>query len=203
MKLRVSLSLLAASAGLAFAGPHAAPPDGPVAGAPFLVVSDHADATHCGGHDVRVRALEGRGNGGELELVAAMTIDSPRGLDFDPAHKAAVQASQKRFSDWFTDATKKMGAARDVYMARFTDAKATPTDKTAAIARIVQLDRRFADVISYMEIPRSVRSGQFAADATQAFCDALDEKAKPLDDKADADAATCRQAAIDGKVGAG
>jgi hypothetical protein len=207
MELRVSLALVAASAGLAFAGPqaapHPAPPAGALPGAASLVVADTADATHCGGRDVTVRALPRATAGVEPELIVAMTLDAPRGLDFDPQHEDAQKASEKRFSDWFTDATKKMSVARRLYDNRLTDVRAHAADRVVAIARIAQLDRRFADLIARMEIPASVRTGAYAADATAAFCDAVTEKAQPLYDKADDDAKACRKAAADAKLGPG
>jgi hypothetical protein len=169
----------------------------------MLVVSDKADATHCGGRDVTVRGSSRRGDGVEPELVAAMTLDAPRGLDFDVAHTQAREASIKKFDAWFNDAANRMSAARTLYTDRLTDTRAHAADRVVAQARIVQLDRRFADLVARMEIPVSIRTGQYAADATAAFCDALAEKAQPLYDKADEDAKACRKASAAAKVGTG
>jgi hypothetical protein len=199
MKLAVSLALVAASAGRAFADPHVALTQGPLPGAPGLLVVDRANPTHCGGRDVTVRR-RGHGDGGEPELVIAMTIDAPRGLDFGPAHE---KASQKKLLAWITDATKKVAAARAMYLARFEDAHASAADRVAASARIVQLERRFADVIGHIEIPLSMRTGDYAADTSAVFCDAAAEKADAVYDAADTAATACRKAAADGNVGPG
>ena len=51
-----------------------------------------------------------------------------------------------------------------------------------AAARLGQITQEFSDQLFTAEIPANVRTGEFAEDASAAFCDALTEKAQPLED---------------------
>src|SRR5690348_27295 len=124
---------------LSGASAHAAPTIEPVPGAPSLITRTDADATHCGGFDVTVRASRDA-KSLEPELVAALTIDAPRGLDFDPDHAKAQQASVKRFGKWFADAMATLDKAHKRYEARAADTSLVPAARVEAIARLVQLD---------------------------------------------------------------
>jgi hypothetical protein len=178
--------------------------DGPVPGAPSLVVTSAPDPTRCGGVAVTVRATRARGRPPvDPELVAALTLDGPRGLDFDAAHPDAQRASTAKLGAWLTAATRSMQAAIELYQRRAADKDAPPDARVEAMAHIAQVERRFAEVIARMEIPRSVRTGPYAADATRAFCEALADKAEPLVDQADEAAAACRKAAADARLPAG
>ena len=183
--------------------PRAAPAPGPVPGMPSLTVTVKKDATRCGGHAILVTAKRGKPAPADADFIAAMTIDSPRGLDFDRDHEAASARSTKRFNDFIEDSTRKMGTARDRYTKAFADAGTNAAAQVVAAARITQLDRRFADVLTSIEIPVNVRASGFAEEAGNEFCNAMAERAQPLDARADQDAQKCRELAASGQVGAG
>ncbi len=200
-----------ASAGVAAAGPDASTTPatdptasvlarvpvtaGPVPGEPGLTVRSATDATHCGGLDVTVRLTRGKVPAADRDFAAAMLIDAPRGLDMDPAHKPRRDAAMKKFNAFIEDATKKMAAANARYEHIAGDTSAQPEDRVIAAARIAQINRRYAEILARMEIPRALRSGPYAADTTAAFCDALAVQAAPLLDKADEAATVCRDRA--------
>lgn len=168
---------------------------GALPGAPALVVSRAADRTHCDGVAITVRHRRGAVDP-EPELAAVMTLEPPRGLDFDPrpSHATARAASERRFTKFVTDAIATLQAAHVRYEADARRA-ATLELRIAATARLVQVDRRFAELLATMQIPESVRTGEFAVDASAAFCDALADKATPLADRADQEATSCRDLA--------
>jgi len=152
---------------------------GPLPGAPELVVRATKNAAYCGGFAVSVVAMK-KASALEPEFVAAMTIDSPHGLDFTTDRERSL----KRFDAFIRDATAKMKAAQTWYERR---------KSIASYARIVQTTRRFAEAMTRVEIPNDVRTGELAADKTAAFCEQLATVATPLVDKADQAAAACRQ----------
>jgi tetratricopeptide (TPR) repeat protein len=110
-----------------------------------------------------------------------LDIRFPAGLDFDPApeKKAILAKSRKRFNDWFTQKEKTAGGVRAKYGAVL--AVKDNADSIAAAARIGQLAQNFSDALFTAEIPKDVRTGQFADDKVAAYCDALTEKAEPLE----------------------
>jgi hypothetical protein len=171
--------------------------DGPVPGAPNLIVEHRPDATRCGGERVTVRVDKRRrpskADHVEPELMASLTLEAPTGLDFtsDDAHTAVRKKSMERFKAFLDDATRKATAARTVYDHLIVDHGSAPQDTVIAAARIAQIYRRFAEATLRMEIPRDARTGPHAADATAAFCDALADQVEPLLGKADEAAAAC------------
>ncbi len=104
----------------------------------------------------------------------------PTGLNFDPNNKAIAAKSTKRFGDWFTAKQKLAQTAADKY-AKVLDIK-DQANSVEAAARLGQITQEFSDQLFTAEIPANVRTGEFAEDASAAFCDALTEKAQPLED---------------------
>jgi len=154
---------------------------GPVPGAPGLVVRAAKDATHCGGFAVTVVAAKKAGI--DPELLAVLTIDPPRGLDFTADRAGSV----KQFESFIKAATVKTEDARTFY--------GKSSDRVVAAARTTQIFRRFAEVLARMYIPRDVRTGDFAKDKIEAYCEQLAIVVEPILDKADAAAEACRSAA--------
>jgi hypothetical protein len=153
---------------------------GPVPGAESLVVHAVADAHYCGGKKVTVVA---ESSTAKLDpaLVAALTIEFPHGLDFanDP------KGSRQRFDDFARDATAKTQAVTS----------RREHDKSAeALARSVQVVRRFAEVVARAEIPDNVAAGSDAPEKIHDYCLAVSEVADALLDKADIMAEACRAA---------
>ncbi len=102
----------------------------------------------------------------------------PRGLDFDPNNKAIATRSNKRLTEWITTKTKTGEAARVKYEGVISNRDASSA--IAAAARLGQIQQNFSDALFTAEIPEDVRTGQFADEKVEAFCDKLTELAEPL-----------------------
>jgi hypothetical protein len=105
----------------------------------------------------------------------------PQGLNFDPDPKAKAirEKSLKRFNDWVADKTKVGGKATAQYEG-ILGVKDAATS-IAAAARIGQIQQNFSDALFTAEIPKDVRSGEFADEKVEAFCDRMTEVAEPLE----------------------
>jgi tetratricopeptide (TPR) repeat protein len=117
----------------------------------------------------------------DKEFEAYLQLKFPSGLNFDPApeHKAIAAKSRKRFDEWMTQKQKIGGIARNKYDAVL--AIKDPANSITAAARIGQIAQNFSDALFTAEIPNNVRTGEFADEKVEAFCDALTEKAEPLE----------------------
>src|SRR5262249_59871370 len=71
------------------------------------------------------------------------------------------------------------GAAKAKYNAVF--AIKDNADSISAAARLGQISQDFSDALFTAEIPTNVRTGTYAQDATDAYCDKLQEIADPLE----------------------
>ncbi|NJM90758.1 MAG: tetratricopeptide repeat protein [Myxococcales bacterium] len=114
----------------------------------------------------------------EKDYEEYLALRFPRGLDFDPKNPGIVKRSRKRFDEWYEAKSKTGGSARSKYEATIGTKDAASA--IAAAARIGQIQQNFSDALFTAEIPESVRTGQFADEKVEAFCDALTEKAEPL-----------------------
>jgi tetratricopeptide (TPR) repeat protein len=104
-----------------------------------------------------------------------LAVSFPNNLDFDGA---AAKKSLARFTGWLSDRTKEGTDAKKAY-----DAVLAVQDNAtsiAASARVAQVAQHLSDALFTAEIPKSVRSGQFAADKSEEYCSRLTELAEPL-----------------------
>jgi hypothetical protein len=164
--------------------------DGPVPGLDAFATKLKQDSKHCGGSSLVTTRVPGKAIAKDDQLLAALfEISSPKGLDFSDAKKAA---SERRFQIWLADMQRAGGAARDHYIKTLATADARA--KIIALARIAQIQYRVASSMVRMEIPADVRSGEFAAEKIDAFCDKLAEVAEPLLTKAEEAATACAAA---------
>ena len=110
-----------------------------------------------------------------------LDLKFPQGLNFDPRPemKSIAAKSNKRFTDWVTQKQKVGGTAKNKYNAVF--AIKDNADSITAAARIGQISQDFSDALFTAEIPTNVRTGPYAQDATDAYCDRLQEVADPLE----------------------
>jgi TolA-binding protein len=117
----------------------------------------------------------------DKDFEAYLDVKFPVGLNFDrsPENKAIAARSLKRFNDWFGQKDKLGGSARAKYGVVL--AIRDPANSITAAARIGQIAQNFSDALFTAEIPKDVRTGQFADEKVEAFCDALTEKAEPLE----------------------
>lgn len=121
-------------------------------------------------------------------LVAAMQLRPIRGLSLDQRRAAA---SIRRFETWFARSLAVVEAAITAAHAEAASAS-RPVDRVVALASIVQVNQRLAEVLRSAEIPADVRS---YAEATAVYCDALEEKAATIDAQANAARRVCADAA--------
>jgi hypothetical protein len=107
-----------------------------------------------------------------------LEIGFPAGLDFDPKKRELRKQSVKRFTGWLE--TKQVAAdkLRRRYLAIAT--RPTPWSRVAA-ARVGQLALDFRDQLMGSAIPRLARTGPYAAELREVYCDVLSDQAGPLE----------------------
>lgn len=115
----------------------------------------------------------------DKDFEAYLELKFPPGLDFDPQHKAIAAKSGKRFDEWVGKKKKIGGTATGKYEAVL--ALKDPANSITAAARIGQISQDFSDALFTAEIPKNVRTGEFADDKVEAFCDRMTEVAEPLE----------------------
>jgi hypothetical protein len=162
---------------------------GEVAGLPGWKLQRKADTKHCGGIKLVTIAGKKKLSADEQPLAKFYALSFPTNLNFspDPKDTKAREASMKKFATAIETMKTVGAAATKHYEASVKDPALAP----AAIARIVQIQMRFASVIARAEIPKDVRTGEFAAEKIAAFCDKMLEVAEPLVMQAEATVATC------------
>ena len=120
-------------------------------------------------------------------------IKSPRGLNFSYENRKRRQKSEKRFLDYFQRAVNDFTAVAAAYQ----DVLAVPQSpqsnrwRALAAARSARASWLLASQLYSIEIPKDVRTGDFVFEAEAAFCDALAEKAEPLESQAQTAADLC------------
>jgi len=116
----------------------------------------------------------------DVEFEKYLDVKFPTNLNFDPApeHKAIREKSLKRFTDWITQKAKSAENTKAKYEKVF-EVKDN-ANSIAAKARIGQIMQNFSDALFTAEIPKDVRTGEFADEKVEAYCDTLTEKAEPL-----------------------
>jgi hypothetical protein len=124
-----------------------------------------------------------------------LTMKLPTGLVFDPKRKKENDASVKKFSTWLDQKSKKLEIAQKQYQGVILLKNAHWV--IAAAARIGQLFQDFANGLYTAEVPTPPEApkglerdewGQYFRDA---YCDALTDKAEPLDKKAEEGLSIC------------
>jgi tetratricopeptide (TPR) repeat protein len=114
----------------------------------------------------------------EKDYEEYLALRFPRGLNFDPQSKSVAARSNKRLTEWFNEKTKVGGGAREKFDATISTKDAASA--IAAAARIGQISQNFSDALFTAEIPENVRTGPYADEGVEAFCDKLTELAEPL-----------------------
>ncbi|MBK7538092.1 MAG: tetratricopeptide repeat protein [Myxococcales bacterium] len=143
-------------------------------------VSEYERAGGKGGEDgsARYHYAQAKFYQGEKDFEAYLALRFPRGLDFDPNNPGIKKRSEKRFTEWITEKDKLNGVVGTKYMATIGTKDAAWA--VAAAARIGQAAQNFSDALFTAEIPEDVRTGSFADEKVEAFCDKLTEVAEPL-----------------------
>ena len=116
----------------------------------------------------------------DIEFEKYLDLKFPQNLNFDPApeHKAIKEKSLKRFTEWLDQKTKTSIGASAKYQ-KVLDIK-DAANSIAAAARLGQITQNFSDQLFTAPIPNDVRTGEFADEKVEAYCDTLTEKAEPL-----------------------
>jgi tetratricopeptide (TPR) repeat protein len=109
-----------------------------------------------------------------VEYEKYLGLAFPQNLDFDPRNKAVRDKSMARFDAWFSAKNKAGVAAAQKYQA-VLDMKDS-ANSIAAAARLGQINQHFADALFTAEIPKDLRTGPFAEDKVQAYCDVLESR---------------------------
>jgi TolA-binding protein len=135
-----------------------------------------------GGDEGGARYYYGMAKLAEADVEYEKYLDNkfPANLNFDPdpKYKAIKEKSLKRFNEWFTTKTKTAENASKKYAEVLAVKDAA--DSIAAAARLGQITQNFSDALFTAEIPKDVRTGEFADEKVEAYCDVLTEKAEPL-----------------------
>jgi len=108
-----------------------------------------------------------------------LSLRFPANLNFDPNNKAVAEKSMKRFNEWITQKQKIGETAKNKYLDILKTKDAA--NMIIATARLGQIPQNFSDQLFTASIPENLRKGEFAEDMVEAFCDALMEKAEPLE----------------------
>ncbi|MBA3498763.1 MAG: hypothetical protein H0T65_00200, partial [Deltaproteobacteria bacterium] len=115
----------------------------------------------------------------DAQLENYLDMKFPQGLNFDPQNKGIAEKSKKRFDEWVKTKIASGGKATGQYEG-ILGVKDAATS-IAAAARIGQIQQNFSDALFTAEIPKDVRTGEFADEKVEAFCDRMTEVAEPLE----------------------
>ena len=152
--------------------------DGDIAGLAGFSIKRKPDDKRCGGIAiVTTRAKKVAKE--DQPLADVFALEFPTGLSFDDKNKTK---SLKRFNAFLQDMTKVGAKAREHYEHQMRNGDAVA--KVVAGARMAQLFTRLASLLARAEIPKDVRTGDFAAAASEAFCDRMVEQAEQLQEMA-------------------
>jgi tetratricopeptide (TPR) repeat protein len=117
----------------------------------------------------------------EQDYEEYLSVEFPSGLDFDRRNARRAQQSEQRFNQWIQRKENLSGRTAQRYR-EIVDIRGAPQWAIAAAARIGQISQNFSDALFTAEIPRDVRTGPYAEDATIAYCDTLTTAAQPLEE---------------------
>jgi TolA-binding protein len=117
----------------------------------------------------------------EEEYEAFLNINFPKGLDFDPRNARKQKESLKEFQNWFKEKQNLAVKATKMYDEVKEIKGGGAHYAIAAAARMGQISQNFSDALFTAEIPTNVRTGEFAEDKVDAYCDELTTAAEPLE----------------------
>ena len=103
----------------------------------------------------------------------------PNGLDFDPRSPGIAAKSKQRFGRWLADKAAAGAVTRAQY--QVVTALGDGATTIAAVARLGQIAHTMSGQLFRAEIPRNLRTGPFAEETAQAYCDELTAVAEPLE----------------------
>jgi len=143
----------------------------------------------------------------EKEYEDFLRVKFPEGLDFSQpsqydrkakqaATKKKLEESGKKFSSYLESKSKLLEKARSQYLDVFKMKQAQWT--IASAARVGQIYQDFAGQLYTAEIPKDLKEmDQWGNQPKQLYCDALEDKAEPIEAKAVDGFEKCLQAATE------
>jgi len=114
----------------------------------------------------------------DQELETYLAVRFPTGLDFTPDRKQVRQASLERFNAYLTR-KQQLGALATTKYSAVVATKLGPP-MVAALGRLGMISQAMSEDLSGAEIPKALRTGEFASDKIAAFCAQMTAVAKPL-----------------------
>ena len=159
--------------------------DGDIAGLAGFSIQRKVDPNHCGGIAIVTKRAKKIARE-DQPLADVFALEFPTDLSFDDKHKTE---STKKFNAFLQQLMKVGGAAREHYEQQVRTGD--PVMKVAAAARMAQLFTRLASLLARPEIPFDVRTGDFAQDKIDAFCDTLAKQAESIQAMAEQAIAAC------------
>jgi hypothetical protein len=118
----------------------------------------------------------------EQDYEKFLNVKFPTRLNFSARNPKKKKDSEKRFLKWIEDKKKLAVKVNKSYEEVRQIKGGGAAWAVAAAARMGQVSQNFADGLFTAEIPKDVRTGPWAEDAVDAYCDALTEQAAPLED---------------------
>ncbi len=111
-----------------------------------------------------------------------LALDFPKKLAFPPNNPKKTAESKKRFAKWLQDKSALMKSVQAEYLSIKDITGGGASWAVASAARVGQLSQNFSDELFTAEIPKVVRTGPYAEDGVDAYCDQLTTEAAPLED---------------------
>jgi len=125
-----------------------------------------------------------------------LRIGDPEDLDFSRTVPQRKHRSEQRFLTFIKEMQKSARNATMLYQEVLrVPGNGTKAWRIAARARLALVHASFARRVYGISVPRDVRSGAYAVEATEAFCDILADQARPLEGLAAKRFAECREEA--------
>ena len=127
----------------------------------------------------------------EEQFESFLAVEFPEKLDFSERNSRKKADSEKRFKKFMGEKEKQGGRANDMYKGVREIKGGGAAWAIAGAARIGQISQNAADALYTAEVPRDVRTGQYAEEGWDAYCDALTTAATPLEERSVAGFSSC------------
>jgi hypothetical protein len=127
----------------------------------------------------------------EEQFEKFLAVKFPEKLDFSERNPKKKADSEKRFKKFLAEEEREGGRSNDLYKGVREVHGGGAAWAIAAAARIGQISQNAADALYTAEVPRDVRSGPYAEDSWDAYCDALTTAAAPLEERSVAGFSSC------------
>lgn len=127
----------------------------------------------------------------EEQYETFLDVEFPEKLDFSERNARKKADSEKRFKKFMAEKEKQGKRANELYMAVREIKGGGAAWAIAGASRIGQISQNAADALYTAEVPRDVRTGPYAEDSWDAYCDELTTAASPLEERSVAGFSSC------------